>query len=187
MDSLPKDVLSEMALNLSPPDLIKFCATAKRQNKSICESETFWRRKLERDYPEEFLEFYQKGVPVKNPKAVYIKRFTFFWKKIEEFAENFIDEVFTTGFKKFLTEEYRQELFKAIYDIFEVSKKMDEDGNIFDLIDDYMHNLYPETIDFGVVNPSLLIEKIINYLLKVDTLNEEKRKQANQYKNKKKN
>lgn len=36
MEKLPKDVVSEMALNLSQPDLINFCLTSTKQNKEIC-------------------------------------------------------------------------------------------------------------------------------------------------------
>lgn len=184
MESLPKDVLSEMVLNLTPPDLIKFCSTGKLQNKIVCESETFWRRKLERDYPEEFLEFYETGIPVKKPKAVYVKRFTFISRKIEDFVEFFIYEVFNVGFKKFLTEEYRQELFNAIYSIYEASKKY-KGQELNDLIQEYMSNLYPNTIDLALFDPIIEVEKFMDFLQRMEFSNEQKRKQAIEYKKRK--
>ena len=55
MESLPKDVAIEMALNLSPVDLIRFCSASKAQNR-ICNSRDFWRRKLEKDYKKKLLQ-----------------------------------------------------------------------------------------------------------------------------------
>jgi hypothetical protein len=49
METLPKDVRIEIAMNLKPYELINFCVTEKKQSKEICESEFFWRRKLQRD------------------------------------------------------------------------------------------------------------------------------------------
>ena len=109
MESLPKDVMAEMALNLSAPDLISLCSASKSQNR-ICNSNDFWRRKLEKDYPEELFEFYKSGTPVENPKQVYINKFTFLSRKIEEFVEEFIEKIFQDNFSKFLSKEYKNRL-----------------------------------------------------------------------------
>ena len=50
-ESLPADVQREIALNMEPKELITTCSTNKEIRKNICNSETFWRNKLYRDYP----------------------------------------------------------------------------------------------------------------------------------------
>ena len=86
MESLPKDVAIEMALNLSPPDLVRLCSASKAQNR-ICNSNDFWRRKLEKDYPEEVFHSYVTEIPIENPKQIYINKFTFVTKKIHVFIQ----------------------------------------------------------------------------------------------------
>ena len=110
MEKLPKDIAIEMALNLSPPDLINFCSASKTQNR-VCNSDYFWRKKLEKDYPEELLEFYETGSPIANPRQVYINKFTFLSRQIEGFVEEFIEKMFNKNFSKFLTSEYKKELY----------------------------------------------------------------------------
>ena len=53
MNNLPKDVTVEIALNLRPADLVKFCSVNRKTNSHICDSKDFWRRKLIKDYPDE--------------------------------------------------------------------------------------------------------------------------------------
>ena len=118
METLPKDVRMKIALDLSPPDLVRFCVTETKQNKEICGSETFWRQKLEKDYPEEFLNFYQTGIPVKNPKATYIRNFTRISEEIEDFTEEFIEVIIDENIGKYLNKKYREDLFKIFFDIY---------------------------------------------------------------------
>ena len=117
MESLPKDVVIEMALNLSPVDLIRFCSASKAQNR-ICNSNDFWRRKLDKDYPGDFAA----GTILTNPKELYIKRFTYVSRKIEEFMENIIKESFPENFSRFLNTEYRKELYLKLYKLYEMVK-----------------------------------------------------------------
>jgi len=181
MDTLPKDVISEMALNLSPPDLISFCASSKKQNKIICQSETFWRRKLEKDYPEEYLDFYETGIPIKNPRQVYINRFTFISREIENFVDEFIEIVFP-NFKNFLNKEYKYQLFKAIYSIYEETKQLEKNDDYedksHDIITTYIYKFIPEGMEFqeDEKNPEVFIPTFIDYLLIHDSVNKEKRK-----------
>lgn len=181
METLPKDVLIEMALNLSPPDLISFCASSKTQNKIICQSETFWRRKLQKDYPEEFLNFYQTGNPIKNPREVYINRFTLISREIENFVDEFIDKVFPE-FKKFLNKDYKSGLYKAVYSIYEEAKQLDVDDdyddNLWDIINNYISLFQPDNMDFqdDERNPLNFTPKFIEYLLFIEQSNKTKRK-----------
>ena len=50
MNYLPKDLLIELALDLDLPEVIKFCSSSQRINKTICESDVFWSKKFIRDY-----------------------------------------------------------------------------------------------------------------------------------------
>lgn len=128
MEGLPKDVLMETALNLSPPDLISLCATNKKQNDALCNSEIFWRRKLEKDYPEEFLQFYISGHPVQNPKKIYINRFTYISRQLEMLIDKFIDSAFGgRRFRTFMNDEYRKGLYRALYTVYEETRVLNED------------------------------------------------------------
>ena len=49
--TLPKDVLFEVLINLTPNQLLNTCLTASALN--ICLDENFWRLKLVKDYPKE--------------------------------------------------------------------------------------------------------------------------------------
>ena len=69
MDHLPKDLLIELALDLDLPEVIKFCGTSQRINKTVCESDIFWMKRFIRDYgdypkttktTETWKEFYYK-------------------------------------------------------------------------------------------------------------------------------
>ena len=89
MENLPKDIQREIALNLSPPEIIRFCLTSKSFNKEICESKDFWRQKISIDYPKLFLYHQKNDLPLQNPKSTYMRKFTQISKTIEDFiAEN---------------------------------------------------------------------------------------------------
>lgn len=131
MQQVPKDIRIKIALELSPPDLIHFCATERKQNRDICNSETFWRLKLEKDYPEEFLEFYQSFYDsdvyqdnkiIKNPKERYIYRFTEIAREIEKFYEEFVSQVFKSGFNdSMIRRDFKKDFQVFVYKVFEES------------------------------------------------------------------
>src|SRR5688572_4507006 len=128
MNTLPKDVTIEIALNLKPADLIKFCSVNRKANNLICDSKDFWRRKLVRDYPEEMKEIEDKVL--NNPKKIYMKRFRYISKKIEEFMEQMITIIFE-DFEKFLNDKYRTHAFDILYELYEnfpklISLKLDK-------------------------------------------------------------
>ncbi len=127
MEKLPKDLLFELAINMSPPVLVNLCSTNSKYS-VICKSPAFWRRKLDKDYPLEM-----KGIAhVKNPKFVYMKRFESISKKIETFISVMIDIVFGVFLSKYLKSDYRADLYKDLYNLYEhISKNWDEiiEGN----------------------------------------------------------
>lgn len=60
MNKIPKDVLIDLALDLSLPDLLSLCRSSSTS--FICYSDVFWAKKLKKDYG---------LVGVKNPKQAY--------------------------------------------------------------------------------------------------------------------
>ena len=120
METLPKDVAIEMALNLSPPDLINFCAASKIQNR-VCNSNDFWRRKIHKDYPETI------GQVIENPKEFYIQKFTYVSRNLEKLQEMIIAKSFPFRFSKYLTNEYRKDMYFSLYLIYEMVKNKQKD------------------------------------------------------------
>ena len=116
MDTLPKELTIEIALNLKPADLVKFCAGNRKISQRICDSNDFWRRKLERDYPEEMKEL--KGIVIKNPKDVYMKRFSFISKSIEEFIPKYLDIVFTPTRAQRINNVFKKKFYEALYELY---------------------------------------------------------------------
>ena len=121
MNNLPKDVTVEIALNLKPRDLIKFCSTNRKMS-NICNSKDFWRRKLVTDYPEEMKEI--GNTILENPKKVYMERFIYVSKKIEEFIDQ-MEIILFDDFRQYLNDQYRQEVFNTLYELYEnLSERM---------------------------------------------------------------
>lgn len=115
---IPDDMKRKIALELSPPDLINFCLTNKSFNRSVCDSNNFWLQKLKIDYPEEFLDAYDKGIKITNAKEIYIRQFTKVSKIIESYMQEFMIEIFGKPFIKYLPEGYKKDLFKTLYQIY---------------------------------------------------------------------
>ena len=124
MNNLPKDVTVEIALNLKPGDLVKLCRTNRRFHKNICDSKDFWRRKLVKDYPDEMKEI--GNTILENPKKVYMERFIYVSKKIEEFIDQ-MEIILFEDFRQYLNDQYRQEVFNTLYELYEnLSERMTE-------------------------------------------------------------
>ena len=129
MEKLPKDLKRKLALELSPSDLIGFCASNRELNRDICQSNEFWRLKLEVDYPEVFPYFRKYGKVLTDPKRTYIKKFTELSKPIDEFLNRY-------------PENWRRRLYNDIYDLYEKNKNNPGETNIGDIFKDYgFHDL----------------------------------------------
>lgn len=48
----PKELTWEIALNLPPKDLIRFCMSSKHFDSVLCQDENFWQKKFIHDFPE---------------------------------------------------------------------------------------------------------------------------------------
>ena len=115
MESLAKDVVVEMALNLLPVDLINFCITEKKYKKIVCDSKIFWLKKINKDYPNEI-------VTVENAKTAYMQKFRAVSIKIEKFIDNMFSEIFNESFLKFVNLEYKQLLYRSLYKLYNDTK-----------------------------------------------------------------
>ena len=114
----------EIALNLKPADLVKFCSVNRKTNSRICDSKDFWRRKLIKDYPDEMKEI--GDIILTNPKKVYMERFVYISRKIEEFVDQ-MEIILFEDFRQYINEEYRQDLFNTLYELYEnLSERMTE-------------------------------------------------------------
>ena len=51
MDALSKDALFKIAIDLSPSDLLSFCAASTKIDSLICRRNDIWNHKLEKDFP----------------------------------------------------------------------------------------------------------------------------------------
>ncbi len=67
METLTKDTLILLALELNYMDVLKFCSTSKKINRHVCENNYFWRNKLYKEYPllekggnRDFRKFYKE-------------------------------------------------------------------------------------------------------------------------------
>ena len=59
METLGRDVLVLLAIELDYSDILKFCNSSNRINNLVCKNNDFWRNKLYRDYPE--YRYYKQG------------------------------------------------------------------------------------------------------------------------------
>jgi hypothetical protein len=51
MESLPKDVLVYLALELNLVDIVSLCKSNKNIDNKICKNQYFWRNKINKEYP----------------------------------------------------------------------------------------------------------------------------------------
>ena len=71
MDKLSKDELYVLALHLDLPDLLRLCKIHSKFYRKICNDETVWRRKIERDFPNVKLEDLIAEIREKSYKEIY--------------------------------------------------------------------------------------------------------------------
>lgn len=127
METLPKDILIELALELPIKDLIALCQTSQKYN-YICESNAFWRKKLLKDY----------NIIENNPKQIY--------KQIKENSE-ICNKKVLNGKRGYVLNEITQDDFKDADDyliyIFLLSKILEKGQNI----PNYYRGLYDRYIE----------------------------------------
>jgi len=181
MERLPKDVTFKIALDLSPQDLINFCVTEKKKFKNICDSENFWRLKLEKDYPELYKRIPK---PVKDPKRRYIKEFTFVSRNIEQTINGIITgfylDVFYKNVVKYLDlAKYQKDLYEIIYKVYKKLninqliniKELDLDEIVGDLVSNNLNDISlfsADAYEQGYENTWELMYNLLTRLIKHD-------------------
>jgi hypothetical protein len=107
MESVPKDLLFDIALNLNTLDLINFCKVQKRHNQYICNSERFWKTKLLKDYP----NYEEIGNKQDSFKYEYIKVhlfYTFIDRKAQELINKYFGDAQVYMNKNKYIEDFRK-------------------------------------------------------------------------------
>lgn len=84
METLSIDLKRNISLDLPPVDLIRLCLTSSELYENICNSDEFWRLKIEKDYPEVTKYFRKNNLILRKPKVTYIRVFSSISKVIEE-------------------------------------------------------------------------------------------------------
>ena len=52
MDTLPKDLLFSLAMELDLPSLLRFCRSSKIVNEKVCKQDDIWKYKLNKEFPD---------------------------------------------------------------------------------------------------------------------------------------
>ena len=71
MDKLSKDELYVLALYLDLPDLLRLCKIHSNFYRKVCNDQTVWRRKIERDFPNFKLEDLLPEIRRQTFKEIY--------------------------------------------------------------------------------------------------------------------
>lgn len=51
METIPRDILIQIALDLNYIDILRWCVSNKYVNEKVCKNQDFWKKMLYRDYP----------------------------------------------------------------------------------------------------------------------------------------
>jgi ankyrin repeat protein len=82
LENVPKDLLIQMALEYDLPTVFHLCQTNRNFNTILCDNETFWRKRVVRD-------FGQYGHTIDKARKVISDRLT--WKKYYQIAKQCYD------------------------------------------------------------------------------------------------
>lgn len=162
MQRQPKEIITEIALNLPLRDLLNYCLTNKNFS-NICKSNSFWIRRLVKDFQ---LDKYINLQDIKNPKELYIEilqnkelcqELLLYEKNPDRYFLKFLlDRNFLPSINAYLLNG----LFK---DYLNKTIKEDEEKILYKLISGLKYRIgkdtnYPEFHHFFI----LVLEKILN-------------------------
>ena len=70
---LNRDTLPLLAVELDLPDILNFCRTSKKVNQFVCNNPSFWRQKINRDFPNRIYDNddFVRDMYKNNPKRLY--------------------------------------------------------------------------------------------------------------------
>ena len=166
METLSRDELFSIAIELDLPGLLSFCSSSKRINDLVCKRNDIWLYRIRKDFPNYKLR------KSENPKKIYIL-LTKELKRVGEFQENRgpflglvgINEPLYLFLKNAKFDKTTEELIQPLIDAktFNVSLlvmlfqlyfhqhnlKIIEDGRQFNHIDEVMEKYLKEYIVVG--------------------------------------
>jgi hypothetical protein len=108
MEVLPKDVKEKIINELSPSEFVKFCSS--EADKSFCDKNEVWLRRFRKDFT--FLASYFSDLSV-DAKNRYLEVFRRVSENAEKLSKIILDSF--GKFQKYLTKEYKDELYKQYY------------------------------------------------------------------------
>ena len=94
MDKLSKDELYVLALHLDLPDLLRLCKIHSKFYRKICNDDTVWRRKIERDFSNVKLEDLIPEIREKSYKEIYTLLYFHKVSHMERKAKRQINEMY---------------------------------------------------------------------------------------------
>ena len=109
-EDLPHDIKRQIALEFPAPYLIELCTKYPQIGKGVCESNDFWRLKLQRDFPTYFKYFTDHNISIKNPKNAYMR-------KVAYISEN-LEYISNKHFPHF-TDSERKVMFVRLYNFYQ--------------------------------------------------------------------
>ena len=118
MDKIPKDVVELITNKLTPREFFNYCKSDVGQE--FCERKEIWLRRIYKDFG-----FLLKGrnkdfllldyLVTENPKKEYLELFSSTSEMAEEIVEKILQR-FGNKFLKFLKEDYKETLYKFLFD-----------------------------------------------------------------------
>lgn len=105
METLSRDVIEKISLELSPKDFLNFC----RANKKFCERDNLWFRRFQKDFKFEIPYL----IGTQNWKETYMR---VFYQKFNIFYEKYLESLHL-GMTEYLDERAKT-LFYIFYEIY---------------------------------------------------------------------
>lgn len=169
MERFDKNLLRLMAIELDMPSLIKFCKTNKRINKEVCQSQDFWRNKLNKEFPNTIGKFY-----IADFRKIYLSLINkevhtyYIFISQENKQEDNLPKIFDY-IKETPINEEDYDLAEKLYPDF--SERMGEE-NSFKIVGDFPHGTkiwlaYCDDWDYKISEAFLTREEAINKLSNV--------------------
>lgn len=114
ISNLPKDMINKLTEELSPNELINFCASKSSKNLvEICNSREFWLRRFQKDFG--FLLPFYPEIAL-DPKKDYLLLFSKISQVVEKSTQNVLN-LYGDYVKQFLQKEYKNMVYQYFYNL----------------------------------------------------------------------
>jgi hypothetical protein len=106
--TIPNEILREILMELNLPDILKICST-NRQISLICNSDAFWKSKLEKDYPlaKNTKNTPYRGIPLRAKNIRYKNLYIHVYQTYKSYIEPI--------FNKYSSQEYTFSILNTYY------------------------------------------------------------------------